>query len=59
MRKPQISASISAELQEAINEEAKRDSRSFSEMIGILLAQAIRERERQRAKNKKRQTENY
>jgi hypothetical protein len=58
MRKPQISASVTNELQTAIKEEAKRNSRSFSEMVEILLQQSINERERIRQKNKRRQEAN-
>jgi hypothetical protein len=51
----QISATIDAALSLTIREEAFKDNRSFSEMVGMLLAQAIKERERQRAKRKKNQ----
>jgi hypothetical protein len=50
----QISATIDKSLFDSVKEEAVRDSRSFSEMVGILLSAAIKERERQRAKSKKR-----
>jgi hypothetical protein len=60
MRKPQISASVSQEVQEAVNQEAKRDNRSFSETVELLLQQAIKERERQRNKNRRKSpTEQY
>lgn len=49
----QISATISKELHESVKAEAGRDSRSFSETVGILLSQALKERERSRAKSKK------
>jgi hypothetical protein len=54
MRKPQISASLEPELVEIIKDEAKKDNRSFSEMVEMLLRQAIKERERTRAKNARR-----
>lgn len=53
MRKPQISASVDEKLRTAVEEEAKRDNRSFSEMVEILLSQSIKERERQRNKRRK------
>ncbi len=49
----QISATIPDELHQKVKVEAARDSRSFSETVGILLSQAIKERERQRAKGKR------
>lgn len=54
----QICATVPVSLRTAVKEESDRDSRSFSEMVGILLTQAIKERERQRSKNKKRTTDN-
>lgn len=49
----QISATVPMELKASVKSEADRDSRTFSEMVGILLNQAIKERERSRAKSKK------
>jgi hypothetical protein len=50
----QICATVAKSLHVSVKEEATRDNRSFSEMVGILLTQAIKERERQRAKNSRR-----
>jgi hypothetical protein len=46
----QICATVSTELKVSVADIAKRDGRSFSEMVGILLNQAVKERERQRLK---------
>lgn len=54
----QISATIAKDLKKSITEEAERDSRSFSQTVEILLAQAVRERERQRVKRKRTTQEN-
>jgi predicted transcriptional regulator len=48
---PQISASISPELKEKIQEIASQRERSFSEMVSLLLLQAVKEIDRQRNKN--------
>lgn len=49
----QICATVTKSLQTVVKEEAEKDNRSFSEMVGILLTLATKERERQRAKSKK------
>jgi hypothetical protein len=46
----QICATVRNELRKSIQEIADRDDRSFSEMVSILLNQAVKERERQRLK---------
>jgi hypothetical protein len=51
MRKPQISASVDQEVQDAVKVEAEKDNRSFSETVEILLRQALKERERSRLKS--------
>jgi hypothetical protein len=52
----QISATISDELHSKILDEKKRDCRSFSQEVELLLSNAIKERERQRQKNANRKT---
>jgi hypothetical protein len=47
----QICATVHKDLRNSVQEIADRDNRSFSEMVSILLLQAVKERERQRAKN--------
>jgi hypothetical protein len=47
----QISATIDKGLHQQVKDEAFRDGRSFSETVGTLLGNAIKERERQRVKN--------
>jgi hypothetical protein len=47
----QISATIDKSLHQQVKDEAIRDGRSFSETVGMLLGNAIKERERQRVKN--------
>lgn len=47
----QISATISDDLHSKIVEEARRDNRSFSNEVELLLENATKERERQRNKN--------
>jgi hypothetical protein len=49
-KKVQIFASIAEDLSNQIKEEAQRDSRTFSQMVAILLQQAIKEKTRKRAK---------
>lgn len=48
---PQISASISTELKNSIQEIANQRERSFSEMVALLLHQQVKEIDRQRKKN--------
>jgi hypothetical protein len=49
-----ISAYIDQEIYDAVDAEAKKDSRSFNFMLGVLLQQSLKERERLRLKNQKR-----
>jgi antitoxin component of RelBE/YafQ-DinJ toxin-antitoxin module len=46
----QICATVHKDLRNQVQEIADRDGRSFSEMVGMLLNQAVKERERQRLK---------
>ena len=48
-KKIQIFASVTPELSNQIKEEAERDNRTFSQMVAILLQQAIKEKTRKRA----------
>lgn len=50
---PQVSATISEELNQQIIDLAKKESRSTSKMVGILLQQAVRERLRKRKNESK------
>lgn len=52
-KKERISAYLDKDLVKSIQDEADNDSRSFNYMLGYLAGQAIKERERTRAKNKK------
>lgn len=49
-----ISAYIDEEIFAAVDAEAKKDNRSFNFMLGALLQQSLKERERLRLKNAKR-----
>jgi hypothetical protein len=49
-----ISAYIDQETYDAVEAEAKKDNRSFNFMLGALLQQSLKERERLRLKNQKR-----
>lgn len=49
MSKIQICATVPQELVPLIKAEAERDDRSFSQMVTILLQQAIKEKTRKRA----------
>lgn len=51
--KERISAYLDKTLVKSIQDEADNDNRSFNFMLGHLVSQAIRERERTRAKNNK------
>jgi hypothetical protein len=46
--KEQICATIPNELSESIFEIAKRDNRTFSQTVSLLLQQAVKERNRKR-----------
>lgn len=48
MRNPQLSATVSTELFRQVEELAKKDSRSVSEMVFILLQYAVKEKTRLR-----------
>jgi hypothetical protein len=48
MKNPQVSATIPAELREQLKGLAIRENRSISEMASLLLAQAIKERNRKK-----------
>lgn len=48
MKNPQISATVSVQLYDQIENLAKEDSRSISEMVCLLLRQAVKERLRKR-----------
>lgn len=54
----QISATITRGLRKMVKELADSDKRSFSQEVELLLTQAVKERERQRAKGRKKQPEN-
>lgn len=49
-RNPQVSSTLDPELYDKIDKLADKESRSISEMVSLLLGQAIKERERQRRK---------
>lgn len=51
-KKTQICATVSEDLVLLIEAEAKKEDRSFSQMTGILLQQAIKEKIRKRANKK-------
>lgn len=51
--KERISAYLDKDLIKSIQDEADKDDRSFNFMLGHLVGLAIKERERTRAKNKK------
>lgn len=53
-RQPQISATISPELYQEIVTLSEKDGRTLSQMTGILLESAVKERRRLREKAKKR-----
>ena len=57
-KKTQICATVSEDLVLLIEAEAKKEDRSFSQMTGILLQQAIKEKIRKRA-NKKDSSQYY
>jgi len=48
-KKVQVFACVAPELSNQIKEEAERDNRSVSQMVAILLQQAIKEKTRKRA----------
>jgi hypothetical protein len=50
---PQISTSVTPSTLDYITDTAKKERRSVSEVAAYLLEQAIKERERQREKNRK------
>lgn len=45
---PQLSATVDQELHDSIKEMAEKESRSISQMVAILLQQAVKERLRKR-----------
>ena len=48
MRNPQLSATVDTELYKQVEELAKKDSRSISEMVCLLLQLAVKEKTRPR-----------
>jgi hypothetical protein len=52
MRNPQVSATIDEESYAKISVWAEKNSRSMSEMVAILLYQAIKEKERKNKRKK-------
>jgi hypothetical protein len=56
--KERISAYLDKELIKSIQTEADNDNRSFNFMLGYLASQAIKERERTRAKNNRKKQVN-
>jgi hypothetical protein len=48
MRNPQLSATVEPELFRQVEELAKKDNRSLSEMVSLLLQYAVKEKTRKR-----------
>ena len=48
MRNPQLSTTVDPELYKQVEDLAKKDSRSISEMVSILLRYAVKEKTRPR-----------
>ncbi len=58
-RSPQVSATIPVELHQQITDLAEKNNRSISEMVAILLQQAVKEKTRNRRGNKEDNTEHH
>lgn len=48
MRNPQLSTTVSHDLFQQVEQLAKKDNRSLSEMVSLLLQQAVKDRLRKR-----------
>lgn len=59
MRSPQIHSTIDQELYDQIDELARKNDRTISQMVALLLQQAVKEKTRKRRGNKENNPENY
>ncbi len=50
-RNPQVSATVDPDLYQEIDEMAKKNNRTLSKMVAILLESAVKERKRKRKNN--------